>query len=432
MKKWYIQISGKQHGPFIIEDLAKLKFQGKFTRDTLVWYKVGSKFDWLKAGDLTPLQDLFVVVKDGNEGLDGIFEDHRDVSGQLSEDRQDKVWAFASGKGGVGKTLLASAFAIVLAKLGKKVVIVDLDLGGSNMHTIFGLAQPKLTLDHFFSKKVKNINEVCIKTPLENLSLISGVGGCLGYANPKHVQKLKVISKLRDINADVVILDIGAGSSYNELDFFLASDRQMVVTCPEPSSIQDSYNFVKTALYRKLRHFFRRHSEIVALLDQCRQEGFASEMQVLLSKIFQLGPDYIEAFGRILKNYSPQLIVNMVMEKTEAKEGFAAVTAAKKLLNIDLQYLGFVYFDLDVRKSTKELTPFILKNPESRASTCIFSMLLDRILRLGASESIEQKKNIKKSIMDTGYRTAAQKGHYNELPLYPQQHYDELPPSPSA
>lgn len=142
-------------------------------------------------------------------------------------------------------------------------------------------------------------------------------------------------------------------------------------------------------------------------------------MSVLLSKVFAKGPDYIETFGKILKNYSPHLIVNMVMEKDEAKEGFSAVTAAKKLLNIDLNYLGFVYFDMDVRKSTKKLTPFILNNPESKASTCIFSILFDRILRLGSSEALEHKKRIKKVLQETVYRTSAQKGHYNELPLYP-------------
>ncbi len=419
MKKWYIKIDGKQHGPFVIEDLAKLKAQSKFDRNTLIWCKVGDKFDWLKASELTPLQDLFDKDKDADEELDGIFEGTTDTSSSLLENGPDKVWSFASGKGGVGKTLLTSAFAIALAQLGKKVVVVDLDLGGSNMHTVFGLPQPKLTLDHFITNKVKNINDVCIQTPLKNLYLISGVGGCLGYANPKYFQKTKVISNLRNIDADYVLLDIAAGSSFNELDFFLAADRQIVVTCPEPSSIQDCYNFVKTALYRKLRHYFRRHSAVVELFDQFRQEGYTSEMQTILSKIFQLGPDYLETFGKILKNYSPQLIVNMVMEKAEAKEGFAAVTAAKKLLNIDLSYLGFIYFDLEVRKSTKELTPFILKNPDNRASACIFSLLLDRILRLSASESAEQKKQITEMIKNTSYQTKAQKGRYNELPLYP-------------
>ncbi|MBI3018838.1 MAG: AAA family ATPase [Deltaproteobacteria bacterium] len=417
-KKWYVKIDGEQVGPFIIEDLSRLKRQGKFDQNTPVWVKIGNKFDWVKASEITPLQDLFHSIQDEEE-LDGIFEDAPDSIGQLLDKREDKVWSFASGKGGVGKTLLASACAIVLAKLGKRVVIVDLDLGGSNMHTIFGLPQPTSTLDDFISKKTRNINDVCIKTPVENLFLISGIGGCLGYANPKHVQKIKIISKLREIKADYVLLDIGAGSSYNELDFFLAADRQIIVTCPEPSSIQDGYNFAKTALYRKLRYFFKRHPDIVDFLDQLRQEGYVSDMNALLSKIFTLGPDYIENFGKILKNYSPQLIVNMVMEKEEAKEGFAAVIAAKKLLNIDLHYLGFIYFDLEVRKSTKELIPFILKNPQSRASVCTFSILCDRILKMTPSESSQQKKVLSEQIQKTLYRTAAQKGHYNELSLYP-------------
>jgi len=326
---------------------------------------------------------------------------------------------------------MSSAFAILLSKMGKKVVIIDLDLGGSNMHTIFGMAQPQLTLDDFISKKVKNINDVRLKTPLDNLHLISGVGGCLGYANPKYVQKVKLISKLRNIDADYVIMDIGAGSSFNELDFFLAADRQILITCPEPSSIQDGFNFIKTALYRKLRHSFRRHPDVVSILDKSRQSGYSSEMNMLLPQIFQLGPEYIEKFGQILKNYAPSLVVNMVMEKDEAKEGFSAVTAARKLLNIELSYLGFVYFDLDVRKSTKALTPFILNNPESSASTCIMSILCDRLLKLSQVESRETKSRLLRSISSAPYQTSAQKGYYNDLPLYPAGYLQNQPPNSS-
>jgi len=137
MKKWFIKLDGKQHGPFVIENLAKLKTQGKLDKTTPIWCKIGTKFEWINAGDVTPLQDLFHKIKASDVELDGIFEQGGTATGASLGEARDKVWAFASGKGGVGKTLMTSAFAIILAQMGKKVVVVDLDLGGSNMHTIF-------------------------------------------------------------------------------------------------------------------------------------------------------------------------------------------------------------------------------------------------------------------------------------------------------
>ncbi len=416
MKKWYIKVDGKQQGPFVIEELQKLKSQKKFGCDTLTWHLIGNKFDWLKASEIDSFRPLFGASRTEDDELEGIFRDEFYPSRPLLKDKPDKIWAIASGKGGVGKTLLASTFAILLSKAGKKTVVVDLDLGGSNLHTVLGLAQPDLTLDHFITKKVQGIQDVCIPTPFEHLSLISGLSGCLGYANPKYVQKVKLISKLREIDADYVILDIGAGNSYNELDFFLSADRHIVVTCPDPSSIQDAYHFIKTALYRKLGIFFRRHEKVVEFLKLCREQGYSVEMRQLLSQIFELGPEYLEMFGSLLKEYTPELIVNMAMDRSEGNEGKAVIAAARKLLNIDVGYLGFVSFDLDVRKSVKALKPFVL-NPECQASLCVLNILFDRILKLGGMEATEQKKRVKEILKETKYVSHVRDRQYNDFPL---------------
>jgi len=103
LKKWYIKIDGKQHGKFVVEDLQRLRAEGKFDKKTLVWCKMGNRFDWIPAGDVTPLQDVFHRVKKDDETLDGIFERGTASSGNLLESSRDKLWAFASGKGGGGK-----------------------------------------------------------------------------------------------------------------------------------------------------------------------------------------------------------------------------------------------------------------------------------------------------------------------------------------
>ncbi len=101
-----------------------------------------------------------------------------------------RIWAVGGGKGGVGKSLVATNLAVVLANLGSKVVAVDLDLGNANMHTYFGIRYPRNTLIDFINGKVQDLNEILLDTSIFNLKFISGAGGILGLANPGHTQKL--------------------------------------------------------------------------------------------------------------------------------------------------------------------------------------------------------------------------------------------------
>ena len=142
----------------------------------------------------------------------------------LNKKRDQQIWAIAGGKGGVGKSLVTANVSICLALMGYKVSSVDLDLGGANLHTCLGVPIPEKTLSDYLSKKVRNFSDLLNETPIENLSLISGAQDDLGIANLRHMQKTRLISKLRDIDSDYVLMDLGAGTSFNTLDFFINSE----------------------------------------------------------------------------------------------------------------------------------------------------------------------------------------------------------------
>ena len=163
-----------------------------------------------------------------------------------------QIWAIGGGKGGVGKTLITANFAITLAKAGATVTLVDLDLGGANLHTCLGVEQTAHTLTDLFSPDVKNFAQLASPTNIPNLSLISGAQDSLNVANLPHAQKQKLLNKLKQLPSDYIILDLGAGTSYNTLDFFLAADVGILVVLPEPTSIENAYRFIKSAFYRKL------------------------------------------------------------------------------------------------------------------------------------------------------------------------------------
>src|SRR4051812_13023811 len=171
----------------------------------------------------------------------------------LPRPERRQIWSIGGGKGGIGKSVLAASIGWQLARLGKRVVLVDADLGGANLHTCLGLPGPARTLGDFIQRRVERIEDVVVDTPFPRLRLISGASDVLGAANIHYQQKVRVLSKLRSLDVDIVLIDLGAGTAHNILDFFLISEVSLLAVVPEPTSIENGYRFIKSALYRRLR-----------------------------------------------------------------------------------------------------------------------------------------------------------------------------------
>ncbi|MBW2108365.1 MAG: P-loop NTPase, partial [Deltaproteobacteria bacterium] len=177
-----------------------------------------------------------------------------------------RVWAVGGGKGGVGKSVVSTLLGFWLARMGKRTVLVDVDLGGANLHTLLGIKTPGRTLNDFVSKKYARLEDVAVESGEENLRLISGASDVLSLANPQFVQKLKIIQNIFKLDADVVILDLGAGATFNVLDFFLVSHKKITVLSPQPTAIQNAYGFVRNAVYRRLTQLSRKQPSLQALI----------------------------------------------------------------------------------------------------------------------------------------------------------------------
>ena len=140
-----------------------------------------------------------------------------------------------------------------MARSGERVVIIDADLGGANLHTVLGVSHPGQTLSHFLNNEVDSLESVMCEGPVPNLSLISGAQALYEMANPSHSRMRKLLRHIHRLDVDHVFLDLGAGSAFNVLDFFLAADRGIMVIVPEPTSIENAYHFMKAAFFRALR-----------------------------------------------------------------------------------------------------------------------------------------------------------------------------------
>jgi len=149
------------------------------------------------------------------------------------DDPRSKMWAVGGGKGGVGKSLVTLLLGASLARFGRRVIMIDADLGGSNLHTLTGIRYPEYTLADFISRKVETLEQLVMETPVDNLRLISGADDILGIANPKFTQKGKLFAHIGKLEADFILLDLGAGSSFTTIDFFLYAPNKIVVVTPQ-------------------------------------------------------------------------------------------------------------------------------------------------------------------------------------------------------
>jgi flagellar biosynthesis protein FlhG len=296
--------------------------------------------------------------------------------------RKAHIVAVGGGKGGSGKSFIAANIGVSLARRGQKVVMVDTDLGGANLHTFLGLSPPQVTLDDFINRRVESIRSAIVRTEIPNLGLVIGAQDNLGAANPKVHQKLKIIRHIRNLEGDYVIVDVGAGNSFNVLDFFLVSDDGILVITPEPTSIENAYRFIKSAFYRKLRKL-TLHPDARRIIEtamfQRNERGIRTPLD-LIEAVESTDSKMGKILRREVERFRPKLIVNQVRTKGDVDVGFSMKSACLRFFAISLSYIGYVAYDNEVWQSVQRKRPIVLERPYARASRCI-TEITSKLLR---------------------------------------------------
>lgn len=290
-----------------------------------------------------------------------------------------KIWAVAGGKGGTGKSIIASSIAVQLARRGKRVVIVDADLGSGNLHTYLGVASDSValadsvTLADFLRNRTPYLSDALIGTQYENLHLISDANQVLGLANINSQLKENLIEQIRELDFEYIIVDVGAGTASHNLDFFLISDHGLLVTIPEPTSIENMYRFIKSCLHRKLMRRFQG-SPYQSLLERTtypKEAGGLRTIYEVVEKIYQLDPPSAEEMVDEILKFKPRLIMNQVRSQNDIQAGDSIRDVSRKYLGVNLSYIGYVTYDDHVKLSARKRVPLFQEYPNSGAAVCI-------------------------------------------------------------
>ena len=294
-----------------------------------------------------------------------------------------RVWAVGGGKGGVGKSVISANLGVALARSSQQVVVFDADLGGANLHTLLGMSEPRLGLADFLSREVATLQEVRVPTPVEGLSLISSTGGPLDMANPKSAQKEKIFRHLAALDADHVVLDIGAGSAFNTLDFFLFADRGILVVVPDPTSIENAYHFLKAAFYRRLNRAKPGEGvrEVVGrVMSEIKGRGIRSPRD-LIDNVAEEDAIAGEFLALQARTFRPGILVNRVRRPEDCRLGEQIGLACRDYFGTEIDFLGCVDDDVLVNRSVLQRRPHFELFPASPFGRSIKALAADLLER---------------------------------------------------
>ncbi len=275
-----------------------------------------------------------------------------------------RIIAVGGGKGGAGKSLLAANLGIFLATLGKRVVLLDADLGGANLHTFVGVERPRVTLGDLFEKRVARVEDVVVETPIPGLGLVSGEGDPSWIANPRPAQKFRLLNQVQQLDVDYLVVDLGPGSGINAIDFFLVADVGVLVVVPEPTSVENTYRFLKSAFLRRLK---RAGIEPPTLSAHAYEGGVPGPLDLYLA-----ARERDEALAlRILAEmqaFRPRIVVNQVRTRSDLELGPALAAAARRRLGLAIDDLGHLEADDAVWLAVRKRRPLLIEHAESRVA----------------------------------------------------------------
>lgn len=257
-----------------------------------------------------------------------------------------KIYPIGGGKGGVGKSFISASLGALIASHGKTVVLIDLDLGASNLHTFLGMPAPESGLNRFLNKSTQKLESVAVPTHVSNLHFISSCNCSMEIANLYYAQKVKLISAIQKLPFDYVFMDLGAGTNFNTLDFFLTGSKGIFICTPEPTSIENAFRFIKAVYLRRLKQLIKRYDFDARVKRAVLEKGAnALKSQDIIDIVKKCDPDkeafLIERIGR----FQFKMILNQFRKNADPALGDKIKIVCNRHFYSPFEVLGRVDFD---------------------------------------------------------------------------------------
>ena len=268
--------------------------------------------------------------------------------------RGGKTVAVGGGKGGVGKTIFAVNLAVVLSQMLKDVTLFDGDIGNCNCNTLLGITRVNNSLEEYLRKEC-SLHEILVSTAFPGLRLVCGAQNKVDALLPAEMPRL--LSDLRRIKADCLVLDLGAGVSDETLDLYRMAEEKIVIVTPQVTSLQNAYGFVKSAFF----HDLQTNGSLAELLDRVGSDTL--KLHALIDSLENRHPDR-QAFATVLARQSFKIVGNMVDDDKDLRIIQNLQKVVGQYLRIDNRVLGTIGTSEDIRNSINRIAPFVILSPD--------------------------------------------------------------------
>jgi flagellar biosynthesis protein FlhG len=272
----------------------------------------------------------------------------------------------AGGKGGVGKSVVAANLAVAMGAAGRKVALVDGDIGMGNQHTILGIARPGPGIIGFLKNEVASFDDVAVPTRYDNVVLYpsDGAQGVLQLSNSRKERLLQNISR---IDADVVVIDLGAGAALAALDMFALADVQVLVLTGQITSIQNAYAFLKTSLHRLLARMADT-SQRRALVEEGWRDAGRPALPTLVDWLRTRDPEMAELASMVATRTRVRLVGNLLFDQAEHRVPQSIARMIHDYLGVEADVVGLLQASRRVHDSITRRIPVLKLDPYGPAS----------------------------------------------------------------
>ena len=228
-----------------------------------------------------------------------------------------RLIAVAGGKGGVGKSTIAANLALALARLGHRVVLIDADLGAPNLHTMLGVVSPACSIADFLDQHVETLDELKIGVAVPTLFLVPGTARP-GAANLPKADKLRLLHAIARIDADCVVIDVGAGASHTVVDLVAVADHKVLVLTPQLTSLHNAYALLKACVHRVVRRLAMDDVQQQLVDAALGHETKARTIAQLLAVLRPLDAALSERIAETLGHFGVGSVANLVETTADA------------------------------------------------------------------------------------------------------------------
>ena len=285
--------------------------------------------------------------------------------------------------------MLSANLAVYLASIGRQVILVDADETGANLHTMVGVRRPPSGYRYDLS------DDEALPPPLETSALLeTHVPGLrLHHAGldeaaageRRRTRRAKLRDRLLALQADYVVVDLGAGLTSTLLDFHLDADLSLFVTLPEPTAIENTYRFLRHAFARKIRRDVQDKVTRLRLLDRVRALGGAPAPVDLWRALEEDGDPQADPIRDMMESFAPAVVLNQTRLRADLELGEGMRTAVRRRLGIPLQHLGHIDYDDTAWSCVRNRRLLLVESPGAKSAKSI-EKIARRLMALAAGK----------------------------------------------